>query len=128
MQNERDSQRDSHSAFFAERNWDRVATFWSDMMLQSILPPFVQGDSGSDSGSAGYGLTDVDAIHAIGREEFNSDNPRFKRQTFALRIGYNGAAYNGYQRQKGQLVSNSRPALLYHRIIPCYKQGRPNFR
>lgn len=121
MQNERDNQRDSHSAFFAERNWDRVATFWSDMMLQSILPPFVQGDSqgdsGSDSGSAGYGLTDLDAIHAIGREEFDSDNPRFKRQTFALRIGYNGAAYNGYQRQKGQSVSISRPALLCTPIL-----------
>ena len=149
--NER-NERDSHSAFFAERDWDSVASFWSNMMLQSSLPPFIQGDSAvrqggpvvEDSESAvcrltedsaavlqptepteeieaadeaemtkmavgvgkgvGYGLTDLQAIHAIGLEEFNSSDPRFKRLTFALRIGYDGSKYNGYQRQKGNSI------------------------
>ena len=37
----------------------------------------------------------------MGVEEYNSSDPRHKRQTFAVRIGYNGIEYNGYQIQKG---------------------------
>eukprot|EP01034_Spumella_vulgaris_P027331 gene27331-34032_t len=33
--------------------------------------------------------------------EYASSDPRFKRQTFALRIGYDGSQYNGFQQQKG---------------------------
>jgi hypothetical protein len=37
----------------------------------------------------------------VGIDEFSSNDPRYKRKTFAIRIGYNGSKYNGYQRQKG---------------------------
>jgi tRNA U38,U39,U40 pseudouridine synthase TruA len=33
--------------------------------------------------------------------EYTSMDPRYKRKTFAMRIGYDGASYNGYQSQKG---------------------------
>ena len=37
----------------------------------------------------------------MGIDEYSSSDPRHKRQTFAVRIGYNGVEYNGYQIQKG---------------------------
>jgi len=37
----------------------------------------------------------------MGIDEYSSSDPRHKRQTFAIRIGYNGVEYNGYQIQKG---------------------------
>ena len=88
--------RNTHTAFFAERNWDLVASFWSTLMTQSAVPQFIAGDA-----LGGYGLTDLKSVSAIGMEEFASNDPRFKRQTFAIRIGYDGPKYNGYQRQKG---------------------------
>jgi hypothetical protein len=89
-----------------ERDWDMVAKFWSDLMLRSSLPIFVSGDPLS-----GYGLTNMKSIHAIGIEEYASKDPRFKRQTFALRIGYDGSKYNGYQMQKGISLTCGRPLL-----------------
>ena len=86
----------SQNSFIDKRNWDLVATFWSNLMSRSVLPQFVAGDA-----SGGYGLTDLKSISASGAEEFASNDPRFKRQTFAIRIGYDGSKYNGYQRQKG---------------------------
>lgn len=90
-----DAEKSSRS-LLDERDWDRVAKFWSDMMLRPSLPSFVSGNPVS-----GYGLTDLKSIHAIGIEEYASKDPRFKRQTFAIRIGYDGSKYNGYQMQKG---------------------------
>ena len=94
-----DSERNSH-CLLDDRDWDRVAKFWSDMMLRSSLPLFVSGDPVS-----GYGLTDLKSIHDIGLEEYASKDPRFKRRTFALRIGYDGSKYNGYQMQKGNSLT-----------------------
>lgn len=100
------SERSRHSPF-DERDWDRVAKFWTDMMLRSSLPNFVSGDL-----SGGYGLTDLKSIHAIGIEEYTSKDPRFKRQTFAVRIGYDGSKYNGYQMQKGISCLRCKPLVL----------------
>jgi hypothetical protein len=100
-----DSER-SGLSLLDERDWDRVAKFWSDMMLRSSLPFFVSGDPLS-----GYGLTNLKSIHTIGIEEYASKDPRFKRQTFALRIGYDGSKYNGYQMQKGISMKCDRPLL-----------------
>ena len=93
-------------------------------MTLSILPEFVLGDHE-------FGVTDLSVIYTAGYGEFNSNDPRsniiyvlpfiefsivqvwsfllrltsfnirFKRKTFALRIGYDGTKYNGYQIQKG---------------------------
>ena len=82
--------------FFAERNWTAVGTFWSQLMRSSSVPDFISGTP-----ATAYGLTDLRSIHDIGIEEFTSNDPRFKRQTFAARIGYDGSKYHGYQMQKG---------------------------
>ena len=94
-ENTSENARSSHDAFFADRNWSLVGSFWSNVMTQTVLPPFVVGDMN------GYGLTNLKSIYDVGIDEFTSNDPRFKRQTFAIRIGYNGSKYNGYQRQKG---------------------------
>ena len=91
-----DNDRSSHDNFFASRNWDRVAQFWSSLMLRATLPDFVTGLP-----TSGYGLTQLQSIYALGAEEFSSNDPRYKRQTFAIRIGYDGSKYHGYQMQKG---------------------------
>jgi hypothetical protein len=107
-----DSER-SGLSLLDERDWDRVAKFWSDMMLRSSLPFFVSGDPLS-----GYGLTNLKSIHSIGIEEYASKDPRFKRQTFALRIGYDGSKYNGYQMQKGiPLKCDPNPNLSYDQLL-----------
>jgi hypothetical protein len=91
-----DNDRNSHENFFANRDWKRVANFWSSLMLRATLPDFVTGSIGD-----GYGLTQLQSIHALGTDEFSSNDPRYKRQTFAIRIGYDGSKYHGYQMQKG---------------------------
>ena len=91
-----DHDRSSHDDFFASRDWDRVAKFWSSLMLRATLPDFVTGQS-----IDGYGMNQLQSIHALGAEEFSSNDPRYKRQTFAIRIGYDGSKYHGYQMQKG---------------------------
>ena len=88
--------RNSHDNFFASRDWKRVANFWSSLMLRATVPDFVTGPIGD-----GYGLTQLQSIHALGTDEFSSNDPRYKRQTFAIRIGYDGSKYHGYQMQKG---------------------------
>lgn len=60
------------------------------------LPKFVEGDQE-------YGIADLKALNeAGGRGEFLSlDNRYRKRQTFAVRLGYVGSLYSGYQSQRG---------------------------
>ena len=90
--------RDSHTSFFEGRDWSRIDRFWLYALRcedSFSLPAFVRG-----SGDA-YGLTDLETIHALGSDEFVSSDPRYRRQTFAIRIGYHGPSYQGYQMQKG---------------------------
>lgn len=86
--------RASHIHFFESRNWTIVSEFWRKILSLREMPSFVNGYEQ-------YGVSDLAAIHAVGLMEFQSGDPRFKRQTFALRIGYDGSHYNGYQMQKG---------------------------
>jgi hypothetical protein len=88
--------RDSHTTFFEDRDWPRIDRFWLDTLRCAELPPFVRGDDGD-----AYGVTNLAAIHALGADEFASSDPRYRRQTFALKIGYHGPSYQGYQMQKG---------------------------
>ena len=68
------------------------------MPPSSPLPSFVVGSDGE------YGLTDVGALHAAGlRGEFSSQDYRYtKRQTLAVRVGYDGTCFQGYQSQAGK--------------------------
>jgi hypothetical protein len=89
-------QRMSHSEFFRNRNWQNVQQFWIDTVRDSTnLMPFVEGDNS-------FGVTDLKPINRAGmRGEFNSKDLRYQRKkNFALRIGYVGTLYNGYQQQR----------------------------
>lgn len=87
--------RKSHVPFFEQRDWDSVIAYWGSLLVNP-LPPSISSPSE-------YTLTDLRTIHEIGKEEFSCSDPRYKRKTFAMRIGYNGCQYNGFQKQKGAI-------------------------
>ena len=90
--------RGSHSSFFECRSWEFIVQFWRAMVkCDSNLPSFIAGDQE-------FGLTDLQSLHKAGTVEFNSLDPKCKRKTFALRIGYDGSQYSGFQMQKGANV------------------------
>ena len=87
--------RNSLAEFFENRDWTSITNFWYRLMNSADeLPDFI---SGNDE----YGITNLQVLHDLGEDEFASNDPRFKRQTFALRLGYHGTSYQGYQMQKG---------------------------
>jgi len=107
--------RNSHQAFFDDRDWEGAIMFWRQLIVSpnsdtNPLPAFVVGGTGAGtcagsdatSGDAEYGLTDLSKLNEAGqRGEFRSSDVRYsKKKSFALRIGYDGTAYQGYQRQK----------------------------
>jgi hypothetical protein len=107
--------RGSHVQFFETgRNWTVVANYFklllsicssrnnssssgsSSSQQQTTIPAFIFGSNPL------YTMTDLEVYHrAAADSEFVSADPRYKRKTFALRIGYDGSAYTGYQMQKG---------------------------
>lgn len=90
--------RNSHIQFFNQRNWDAIQNFWGAMVVGKELPRFING-------SKTFGITDLNAISRCGELEFSkTSDPRYKRKTFALRIGYNGSSYHGFQMQRGHDV------------------------
>lgn len=90
--------RDSHEDFFLARDWLSIDGFWGCLMKSdSCLPYFITGMSNSNE--FGFGITDLEKIHQAGKGQFISNNPRYARQTFAVRIGYHGTKYQGYQSQ-----------------------------
>ena len=114
QQQSRFRDRGSHLSFFDERNWVVVHKFWRNVMQSKVLHPFL-------SGTADYGVTSLIPISDLGRYEFESNDPRFKRKTFAIRFGYDGTRYNGYQKQKGvsniQTVEDDIENILQHKVV-----------
>lgn len=96
------SKRASHSTFFKDRDWPAVTTLWRYLMKQewatTNLPTVDQ-----EIKFTNFEVTNLDTIHKIGLTEYSSADPRYKRKTFAMRIGYDGSSYNGYQSQKGSI-------------------------
>ena len=94
--------RNSHVKFMEDRPWLLISSFWQHlnkalpMSHEKNLPDFIVGAHSL------YSVTDLSVLHQAGHFEYNSKDPRFKRQTFALRIGYDGSQYAGYQMQRGQ--------------------------
>lgn len=84
--------RSSHVAWFQQRDWGAICKFWSTIIKSGDLPPFVKG-------SGIHALTDIHALSKCAAEEVSSSDGRYKRQTFALRIGYAGDKYSGFQAQ-----------------------------
>lgn len=89
--------RGSHSTFFEQRDWKSVETFWRMVVSIGQLPPAMSLNPSYSDTSCG-----LSQIEQIGYEgEFASKDPRYiHRKTYALRIGYVGTEYSGYQRQQ----------------------------
>lgn len=97
-------ERDHFAQFVTNRNWRYSEGFWSRLIHGSAhrLPDYVIGDTEGLVSRDRYGVTSLDEIHEAGKKgEFVSKNFRyFSKQTFALRVGYDGNKYHGYQMQK----------------------------
>jgi len=96
---------DPFETFAADRIWKYSEGFWSRLIQNSAsygLPDYVIGDVSGLYNATCYGVTNLAPIHEAGcKAEFSSKDYRYqKRQTFALRIGYDGNQYYGYQQQK----------------------------
>ena len=101
---------DWFEAFVHNRNWQLCEAFWSKVMRGIVksnsakLPDFIMGacEGETAAGDPKYGVTNLRELYDAGMKgEFVSkDNRYLKRQTFALRIGYDGLEYYGYQMQK----------------------------
>ena len=79
--------RKSHFEIFGSRDWTKIDNFWGKCQISDNLPTFV-------AGSGQYGVTNLEVLHRAGLQQFNSSNPRYKRKTFAVRIGYQGSKYD----------------------------------
>ena len=85
--------RSSHDSFLRyDRDFTPVQIFWSNVIKSEEIPSFV-------AGTEEFGVTNLQRINEIGSSEFDCKDPRYSRKTFALRIGYDGSKYNGYQKQ-----------------------------
>ena len=85
----------SHNEFLRSRDWKLVENFWSTLVRDSSdMMPFITGDRE-------FGVTNLTELYDAGmRGEFTSKDLRYcKKRTFALRVGYVGTKYNGFQRQ-----------------------------
>lgn len=74
----------SHQSFFRDRNWKLVESFWCSLIKTKNLPSWVHG-------SENYGTADLQAVHNCALDELN--NPRNKRKTYAVKLGYAGTSY-----------------------------------
>lgn len=86
--------------FCKARDWDSVKEFWYQCISnERKLPNFVEGLESSQ-----YRITNLTAIEEIGKSsEFQVNSSLYQsRATYALRIGYVGTAFNGYQSQNNR--------------------------
>lgn len=90
-------ERESHIEFFSNRNWKCVEMAWQDALTISEMPSWMKG-------SPPYGMTNMDALFNCGFSEFNElKNPKYKRKTFSIQLGYLGTQYHGFQYQKQEI-------------------------
>jgi len=79
-------------------DWSGCLSYWESLISPEVkhLPEWVRGD-------AEYGLTDLQKLEQAGviSGEFSSRDLRYtSKKTYAVRCGYRGASYHGYQLQK----------------------------
>jgi hypothetical protein len=90
--------------FVRNRNWRFCNGYWSRIIQNSAhsLPAYVEGNKLDANGADKYGVTDLEPLYQAGMKgEYTSKNFRYQsKQTIALRIGYDGNQYFGYQMQK----------------------------
>ena len=93
-----------YDLFISDRNWYYCESIWSRIIKHNStissanVPDYIEGYTYDSP----YGVSKLSEINQVGqRSEFISKNHKYLcRQTFALRIGYDGQQYYGYQRQK----------------------------
>lgn len=90
--------RQRETIYSNSKNWADVASYWGRIIEREgdQLPDFVMGD-------AKFGITTLSRAHNAGNigGEFLSNSDRYtKRRTYAIRVGYDGTKFHGYQRQK----------------------------
>ena len=95
---------DPFLSFVYGRNWSRTHKFWESRVE-------IRDDDSYDSfikDQELYGLTDLTVIHAAGaRSEFRSPDERYKKKlTYAIKVGYKGLEYGGYEKQTSSLRRN----------------------
>ncbi len=87
-------------AYYITRDWKSVSQYWGNLLIQdeTTWPNFVKGGIATNSP---YGLTDLSKVFQAGKKgEFLSTDQRYlRRNTYAMRIGYRGDSYHGYQFQ-----------------------------
>jgi len=94
-------ERDAFEIFAGDRAWKYCEGFWSRLIKNRVEPDFVVGDVSSRYSSSAYGVTNLKLVRDAGaKAEFTSKNYRYQaKQTFAMRVGYDGNQYYGYQKQ-----------------------------
>ena len=89
------AQRSTHRSYFDNRDWKSII---------DLLYTLCTNESTELSDNLVYsGITNLHAIHDIGKLEYISGDPRYRRQTFAMRISYIGSMYSGYQKQSNRV-------------------------
>lgn len=92
--------------FIRSRDWDKADSFWQSVVNQSPnnWPDFIKGSIYSDN--------DMQRLGSIGeRGEFSSNDPRYsKKRNFAIKLGYKGSKFHGYQQQR--ILESSKSKLV----------------
>ncbi len=108
-----------------DRDWRIVENYWSSIISSdSPLPKFINDPDNHDDEYSR--IVNLKKISEVGKlSEFNNKDYRYtSRYTYAMRIGYNGLKYRGYQRQRGvdiQTVENDLSNILK---VATYCAGR----
>jgi hypothetical protein len=90
-----------------KRDWSLVKDFWKSCVRNGHLPE--EFTLNPNYANTDCGLREIEAIGALA--EFQSKDPRYlSRKTYALRVGYLGTEYYGYQWQKSMNSTEIRTA------------------
>ena len=101
--------RNSHDEFFDNRDWDVVSAFWRWCLnANEGFPSFVYGhqDELAKGTENSFGVNQCKIMQDSWVEQGLPIFEKYRnpdRVTFALRIGYAGHSYSGYQKQKAGL-------------------------
>ena len=112
-------------ATILDRDWKVVETYWSSIISSdSQLPTFIHDPNNHNEDK--YGVVDLYKIFQAGSlSEFNNKDYRYtSRYTYAMRIGYNGLKYRGYQRQRGVDIDTVENDLCNILKVATYCAGR----
>jgi len=108
------------------RDWRVVESFWSNIISSdSPLPKFIDDPDNQDEDNYNRVVNLKKMSEAGMLSEFNHRDYRYtSRYTYAMRIGYNGMKYRGYQRQRGLDIDTVENDLCTILKVATYCAGR----